>query len=706
MRTAVVLSLLLGAHLLGAGAAAAQHAPVPALSIPVEPGGRVDAPSPRYRGGGASARAIPVEEEREPPDASGLNDAPATAELLAGLGTGPDDHDALDLTGHLYAPAPEPIGPFAEDDGSIPLASETGLTPGRRVRAEAIIGDGLFGSAGAGSGDFDVFRIGGVRAGQRITVDIDTPVGAGGLDTKVALYDSTGRIVALNDNADEANRDSFLEVVVPAAGSYFVLVRGAHSFWPSDPFDSASGPKAGSEGPYRVTIGLDASDVDYFGIELEAGDVVGVRLEGDPLRINLYGPQGRLYVGSGHDASFLLPEGTPLPGGGGPALYLVAPAAGRYALRVAHGDGAYTLGLRVLRPALEGTGAVQILFVDFDGAALDASALFRDGHEQAVLSPLHAFLAPLGLDPTPGGPDERALVEAVMARVVRKVREDVRVRGPNPVFDVVLEHSLDHPDRFGAPGVSRIVVGGTRAELGLETIATAESVDVGNFAPEETAVVLLDVLLGDASLPNALIRLRRAPGVPLIDVLAAGIGDVVAHEIGHLGGSFHTGTDPSAPNLMDQGSTMAEFLGLGPDETFGTDDDVDVTFGEASYLPREGFEGTQDTRATLAFAFAGAPPVATEEGEEGESAFTLSAIHPNPFGAEARVVLHVAHPQRVRAEVFDLLGRRVRLLFDGRVPAGAAHVLALDGRGLPAGPYLVRIAGETFSATRTALRLP
>lgn len=75
-----------------------------------------------------------------------------------------------------------PIGPFAEDEGSIPLASETGLVTGSVVDTTGTIGDGPFGSAGTGSGDFDFFRIGGVLAGQEITIDIDTPIPMGDLD--------------------------------------------------------------------------------------------------------------------------------------------------------------------------------------------------------------------------------------------------------------------------------------------------------------------------------------------------------------------------------------------------------------------------------------------------------------------------------------------------------------------------------------------
>jgi hypothetical protein len=52
-------------------------------------------------------------------------------------------------------------------------------------------------------------------------------------------------------------------------------------------------------------------------------------------------------------------------------------------------------------------------------------------------------------------------------------------------------------DPWGQPNVSRIIIGGTQVELFGEEIGIygiAESIDVGNFVTNETAVVLLDAL--------------------------------------------------------------------------------------------------------------------------------------------------------------------------------------------------------------------
>ncbi|MEL6445893.1 MAG: proprotein convertase P-domain-containing protein [Bacteroidota bacterium] len=84
-------------------------------------------------------------------------------------------------------------------------------------------------------------------------------------------------------------------------------------------------------------------------------------------------------------------------------------------------------------------------------------------------------------------------------------------------------------------------------------------------------------------------------------------------------------------------------------------------------------------------------------------AFSLSAAYPNPFTESATLALRVRDAQEVRAEVYDPLGRRVRVLHDGPVAANASQTLTLDAATLPSGLYVVRVVGETFAATETVL---
>ncbi|MDX1531674.1 MAG: T9SS type A sorting domain-containing protein, partial [Rhodothermales bacterium] len=102
------------------------------------------------------------------------------------------------------------------------------------------------------------------------------------------------------------------------------------------------------------------------------------------------------------------------------------------------------------------------------------------------------------------------------------------------------------------------------------------------------------------------------------------------------------------------------------------------------------------------------PAMTASEGATQPQNWThrLSSAYPNPFRSAARLVLEVAEPQAVRAVVYDVTGREVARLYDGDLPAGTRHELALSGRDLAAGVYLVRVTGETFQATErvTVLR--
>lgn len=94
-------------------------------------------------------------------------------------------------------------------------------------------------------------------------------------------------------------------------------------------------------------------------------------------------------------------------------------------------------------------------------------------------------------------------------------------------------------------------------------------------------------------------------------------------------------------------------------------------------------------------------PVASEGGPRaGASAAELTAAAPNPFTGTATFELLLAEPQHVTVEVFDVLGRRVSVLFDGPLGADQRHAFAIGATGLTPGVYVYRATGERFTASR------
>jgi hypothetical protein len=100
----------------------------------------------------------------------------------------------------------------------------------------------------------------------------------------------------------------------------------------------------------------------------------------------------------------------------------------------------------------------------------------------------------------------------------------------------------------------------------------------------------------------------------------------------------------------------------------------------------------------------------TVPGEIGlPTEFALGSIHPNPGKAPIRISFDLPRDAAVRLRVFDVTGRRVKSLVDGRRPAGS-HVLtwsAVDDsdRPLAAGVYWVSFEALDHAATRKLIVL-
>jgi hypothetical protein len=109
---------------------------------------------------------------------------------------------------------------------------------------------------------------------------------------------------------------------------------------------------------------------------------------------------------------------------------------------------------------------------------------------------------------------------------------------------------------------------------------------------------------------------------------------------------------------------------------------------------------------------AGIPDVTPAQGS------MLLSAYPSPSKSVARVSVVLGGPSAggrshygVRADVFDIAGRRVRTAYDGSLPAGR-HVLSWDGRTVAdapagAGIYFMRITadGEEIGTVKI-IRIP
>ena len=85
--------------------------------------------------------------------------------------------------------------------------------------------------------------------------------------------------------------------------------------------------------------------------------------------------------------------------------------------------------------------------------------------------------------------------------------------------------------------------------------------------------------------------------------------------------------------------------------------------------------------------------------------FLIEPVYPNPFNPQAQFRFAVHRSQAVLVDLYDMLGRRVKVLYEGEPSGGQMHTVRIDGRGLPSGLYVVRFVGETFVETQTVTLL-
>ena len=176
----------------------------------------------------------------------------------------------------------------------------------------------------------------------------------------------------LNDD-DGLSFDSRLSFTIPRNGDYFVSVAGFPHAVPQDPFDSGSGPGAGSEGAYTVIFGLDADDIDFYGVDLRAGDVrrrIGDRRGSDIAVLGPLGGRARRLPTRTRPAS--IRDRRPCPEAATRCSRTSRPR--RVAIRRGHRRH------RQLRhhprglppgPGVDRRQAVQTIFLDFDGARVN-----------------------------------------------------------------------------------------------------------------------------------------------------------------------------------------------------------------------------------------------------------------------------------------------------------------------------------------------
>jgi hypothetical protein len=81
------------------------------------------------------------------------------------------------------------------------------------------------------------------------------------------------------------------------------------------------------------------------------------------------------------------------------------------------------------------------------------------------------------------------------------------------------------------------------------------------------------------------------------------------------------------------------------------------------------------------------------------SSFALRQNYPNPFNPQTRIEFELPHDAHVELTIFDVAGREVTKLINGRLNAGK-QVVTFEASGLPTGVYFYEVKADEIKASR------
>jgi phosphatidylserine/phosphatidylglycerophosphate/cardiolipin synthase-like enzyme len=98
------------------------------------------------------------------------------------------------------------------------------------------------------------------------------------------------------------------------------------------------------------------------------------------------------------------------------------------------------------------------------------------------------------------------------------------------------------------------------------------------------------------------------------------------------------------------------------------------------------------------------PVTSTDDYEITEFDYQLYQNYPNPFNPVTTIRFEIPYQQNVELGIYDILGREVKMLYDGIAPAGIM-VIDFNAQGFSSGVYIYRLKTDEFISSKKFVML-
>ncbi len=225
------------------------------------------------------------------------------------------------------------------------------------------------------------------------------------------------------------------------------------------------------------------------------------------------------------------------------------------------------------------------------------------------------------------------------------------------------------------------------------TGSTSQSVTVNDGTGSETmhieSITTVVARASGSGTVEATVLIHDESGSPVQDVSVTGLfsGDLSGTDTGV------TDVNGEAVLISDSFTTRPSLLNVCAE---------DVSHTSLVYDPAQNSDASFDC-ATAAVSGA-AQRNDFLQIEQVPETFSLAQNYPNPFNPVTEVAFQLPVAERAKLEVFDVLGRRVAVLVDQELAAGA-HAYSFDANSLPNGTYFYKLTAGFFTSTRSMILL-